>query len=64
MRLDYILFHPPWRITIHEYLSHATADDDFVTALRQQLELHNIQTWVDSRNLRGGDKLHSQPALG
>ncbi|MEM7537941.1 MAG: TIR domain-containing protein [Chloroflexota bacterium] len=41
----------------HIFISHATADDAFVTALRQQLEAHNLQTWVDSRNLRGGDAL-------
>ncbi|MEM7533212.1 MAG: CHAT domain-containing protein [Chloroflexota bacterium] len=44
----------------HIFISHATADDTFVTALRQQLEAHNLTTWVDSRNLRGGDKLHSE----
>ena len=44
----------------HIFISHATADDAFVSALRQQLELHNLSTWVDSRNLRGGDKLHAE----
>jgi tetratricopeptide (TPR) repeat protein len=39
------------------FISHATADDPFVAELRQELEALQIPVWVDSRNLRGGDKL-------
>lgn len=39
------------------FISHATADDDFVRELRLALESLNVSVWVDSRNLRGGDKL-------
>ena len=39
------------------FISHASADDSFVTELRQELERHGILVWVDSRNLRGGSKL-------
>ena len=41
----------------HVFISHATADDDFVRELRIKLELHDLNVWVDSRNLRGGDQL-------
>lgn len=41
----------------HIFISHATADDAFVKALRIKLELHGLTVWADSRNLRGGDKL-------
>ncbi|UJS24420.1 tetratricopeptide repeat protein [Thiothrix winogradskyi] len=41
----------------HIFISHATADDAFVKQLREKLELHHLNVWVDSRNLRGGDKL-------
>lgn len=41
----------------HLFISHATADDDFVRELRIKLELHGLTVWVDSRNLRGGDQL-------
>lgn len=41
----------------HIFISHATADDDFVKQLRIKLELHDLTVWVDSRNLRGGDQL-------
>ncbi|WP_287604439.1 CHAT domain-containing protein [Thiothrix sp.] len=41
----------------HIFISHATADDAFVKQLREKLDLHHLNVWVDSRNLRGGDKL-------
>jgi len=41
----------------HIFISHATADDAFVKELREKLELHHLNVWADSRNLRGGDKL-------
>ncbi len=39
------------------FISHASADDAFVAELRQELEALQIPVWVDSRNLRGGNKL-------
>jgi len=39
------------------FISHASADDSFVAELRQELERHGIPVWVDSRELRGGNKL-------
>ena len=41
----------------HVFISHATKDDDFVKKLRTSLEGSKIPVWVDSRKLRGGDKL-------
>ena len=41
----------------HIFISHASADDDFVKALRTALADNGLSVWVDSRNLRGGDKL-------
>ncbi|WP_022953341.1 TIR domain-containing protein [Leucothrix mucor] len=41
----------------HIFLSHASADDEFVALLRKKLEDHGLEVWVDSRNLRGGSKL-------
>ena len=46
----------------HIFISHATADDAFVKELREKLELHRLNVWVDSRNLRGGDKLWPEVA--
>ena len=43
--------HPPI------FISHASADDAFVRRLRTYLEALGLPVWVDSRNLRGGDKL-------
>lgn len=40
------------------FISHATADDEFVAKLREKLKLHRFSTWVDSRDLRGGDILY------
>jgi hypothetical protein len=39
------------------FISHASKDDDFVKQLRDALASLNLPVWVDSRNLRGGDKL-------
>lgn len=44
----------------HIFISHATKDDDFVTQLRQLLEGFALTVWVDSRNLRGGNKLAAE----
>ena len=41
----------------HIFISHATADDAFTAELREKLEALHIPVWVDSRNLRGGNKL-------
>src|SRR5262245_22886221 len=41
----------------HIFISHASADDAFVNELRSALESHGLSVWVDSRNLRGGNKL-------
>ena len=42
------------------FISHATKDDGFVTELREALALERLSVWVDSRSLRGGDKLAPQ----
>ena len=39
------------------FVSHASADDEFVADLRQRLDTLGLAVWVDSRQLRGGDKL-------
>ena len=39
------------------FISHASADDAFVAELRKALAAFRLPVWVDSRNLRGGDKL-------
>ncbi|MGH7492396.1 MAG: toll/interleukin-1 receptor domain-containing protein [bacterium] len=41
----------------HIFISHASKDDPFVKELRIALESLNLPAWVDSRNLRGGNKL-------
>ena len=41
----------------HIFISHASKDDEFVKELREALEAHRLNVWVDSRNLRGGNKL-------
>jgi hypothetical protein len=41
----------------HIFISHASADDEFVRDLRGALAGQGLIVWVDSRNLRGGDKL-------
>ena len=44
----------------HIFISHATKDNEFVTQLRQLLEGFTLTVWVDSRNLRGGNKLAAE----
>jgi tetratricopeptide (TPR) repeat protein len=44
----------------HIFISHASADDDFVAELRRKLELCGLSVWIDSLNLRGGDKLDQE----
>jgi len=39
------------------FISHTTKDDDFVTELRKALENQGLDVWVDSQDLRGGDRL-------
>lgn len=39
------------------FISHSTVDDDFVRRLRETLAPHGQDSWVDSRELRGGDAL-------
>ena len=39
------------------FISHASKDDEFVSELRETLEGLGLQTWADSRELSGGDKL-------
>lgn len=39
------------------FVSHASADDDFVAELRRRLTAQGVEVWVDSRRLRGGDAL-------
>lgn len=41
----------------HIFISHSAEDDNFVRTLRRSLENQKVAVWVDSRNLRGGDKL-------
>ena len=42
------------------FISHASADDAFVKALREKLELFKVGAWVDSREIRGGDPLEDK----
>jgi tetratricopeptide (TPR) repeat protein len=42
------------------FISHATADDNFVTQLRKALEYQGFDVWIDSRNMRGGDILKTE----
>jgi hypothetical protein len=39
------------------FISHTSADDAFVAELRRRLAAQGVPVWVDSRKLRGGDKL-------
>jgi hypothetical protein len=41
----------------HIFISHSSKDDEFVKALRKSLEIQGLETWVDSRELAGGDEL-------
>jgi len=43
------------------FISHASADDDFVKRLRKALEARGIPVWADSRELVGGNLL--DPAI-
>jgi len=43
--------------SVHIFISHASKDDDFAKELRTALESLQLPVWVDSRNLRGGEKL-------
>ena len=43
----------------HIFISHSSKDDDTVKKLREILELHGKLTWVDSRELTGGDELNA-----
>ena len=44
----------------HIFISHASADDGFVADLRRGLEGQGLAVWVDSRRLRGGDRLEQE----
>lgn len=39
------------------FISHSSKDDDFVRELRATLELHGVDAWIDSRELRPGGLL-------
>jgi hypothetical protein len=39
------------------FISHGTSDDGFVREIREALNYHNQEGWIDSRELRGGDPL-------
>jgi len=41
----------------HLFISHSSRNDDVVKRLREVLELEGFVTWVDSRELSGGDIL-------
>ncbi len=43
----------------HIFISHASKNDDIVKKLRETLEFHGQLTWVDSRELSGGDELEA-----
>ena len=45
----------------HIFISHASVNDAFVQKLREALESHDFEVWVDSRGLSGGD--HLNPVL-
>ncbi|MBI2877557.1 MAG: toll/interleukin-1 receptor domain-containing protein [Candidatus Tectomicrobia bacterium] len=44
----------------HIFISHSSKDDETVKKLRATLELHGTLTWVDSRELTGGDDLNAK----
>jgi tetratricopeptide (TPR) repeat protein len=48
----------------HIFISHSTKDNEFVKALRKSLEIQNLQTWVDSRELSPGDELNPKVKQG
>jgi len=43
----------------HIFISHSSKNDDIVKKLRETIELHGNLTWVDSRELSGGDDLNA-----
>jgi hypothetical protein len=43
----------------HLFISHSSKDDHIVKTLRDILELHGALSWVDSRQLTGGDDLNA-----
>jgi len=42
------------------FISHSNEDGEFVKKMREKLEAHGVETWVDVRNLRAGDELHPE----
>ena len=42
------------------FISHSSRDDAFVRELRESLEYHDQDAWIDSRELRGGDPLWTE----
>jgi tetratricopeptide (TPR) repeat protein len=42
------------------FISHTTADEQFVAILRKALEDQGLDVWIDSQNLRGGDALNTE----
>jgi hypothetical protein len=42
------------------FISHTTADDNFVTDLRKALENQGLDVWIDSQDMRGGDTLKTE----
>lgn len=50
---------------VHLFISHSSTDDGFVHRFREMLESLNAPTWVDSRELTGGDVLNDkiEPAI-
>ncbi|MFN0110561.1 MAG: toll/interleukin-1 receptor domain-containing protein [Blastocatellia bacterium] len=46
----------------HVFISHTTADDEFVKQLREALTSRGVTVWDDARYLRGGDELWPEVA--
>jgi tetratricopeptide (TPR) repeat protein len=42
------------------FISHTTADEQFVSQLRKALENQGMDVWIDSQNLRSGDTLKTE----
>ncbi|MFK7922142.1 MAG: CHAT domain-containing protein, partial [Bacteroidia bacterium] len=42
----------------HIFISHTTADDSFIRELNFALQSHGIKTFIDSRNMSGGDEIN------
>ncbi|NIM16484.1 MAG: tetratricopeptide repeat protein [Candidatus Aminicenantes bacterium] len=42
------------------FISHSSKDDEFVKALGKSLEIQGFDTWIDSRELVGGDQLEPE----